>query len=155
MFLLVLKRCVICFCSLGTFAYSNCECCVLSLKVLCIVSMSNIHVFFTLAGAVGSGGVHQGRQGHCIAAVCGNDTDTHRRSPGCFPKTDEHGQAAYLCGNRQCSLCVPATGETLHGPHHHQEQQHPGGPRDTQTFLPCGKKSCSWLSASLYANSLC
>lgn len=96
---------------------------------------------FLHAGAVGCGGVHQGWQGHCITAVCGNDPDAYRGSPGCVPQTDEHGQAAHLRGNRQRPLCVPAAGETLHGPHHDQEQQHPGGPGDTKTVLPCGKET--------------
>lgn len=102
-------------------------------------------VFFPPAGAVGSGGVHQGRQGHCIAAICGNDPDAYWGSPGCIPQIDEHGKAAHLCGNRQCPLCVPASGETLHGSHHHQEQQHPGGLGDSQTVLSCGKETWGWL----------
>lgn len=95
----------------------------------------------TPAGAVGSGGVHQGREGHRVAAVCGNDPDADRGPAGRVPQADEHGQAAHLCGNRQRALRVPAAGEALHGPHHHQEQQHPGGSRDTQTVLPRGKKT--------------
>lgn len=101
------------------------------------------------AGAVGSGGVHQGRKGHCIQAVCGNDPDAHRGSPCCLPQTDEHGQAAHLCRDRQRPLRVPAAGEALHGPHHHQEQQHPGRPGDAQTVLPRGKNRqqtvLSWM----------
>ena len=92
-------------------------------------------------GAVGSGGVHQGRKGHRIQAVCGNDPDTYRGSPCCVPQTDEYRQAAHLCRDGQRPLRLPAAGKALHGPHHHQKQQHPGRPGDAQTVLPCGKST--------------
>lgn len=107
-----------------------------------------------LIGAVGSGGVHQGRKGHRVAAVCGNDSDTYWGSPGCVSQTDEHWQAAHLRGNRQCSLCVPAAGKALHGPHHNKEQQHPGGPGDPPTLLSCGKEIHWVLCAHIFTECL-
>lgn len=127
-------------------------CCLHVRKLFVIIINASGHKLqfsFFCAGAVGSGGVHQGRQGHCIAAVRGNDPDAYRGPPGCVPQTDEHGQAAHLRGNRQCPLRVPAAGEALHGAHHHQEQQHLGGLGDAQTVLPCGKETRNGPSVSV------
>jgi len=91
------------------------------------------------AGAVGSGGVHQGRQGHRVASVRGDDAAARGGAAGRLPQAHEHGQAAHLRGDGQRALRVPAAGEAVHAAHHHQEQQHPGGPGDAQALLTRGE----------------
>lgn len=87
------------------------------------------------AGAVGSSRLHKGGEGHCLPAVRGDDPDPHRGAAGGFPKADEHGEAAHFCGNGERAVRLSADGEALHGADHHQEQQHPGRPRNTPTLL--------------------
>lgn len=146
-----LSRHWICWCS-GSHWVRHLAYLILHCKITGMLHYS--HLTVPLVGAVGSGGVHQGRKGHRVAAVCGNDSDTYWGSPGCVSQTDEHGQAAHLRGNRQCSLCVPAAGEALHGPYHHKEQQHPGGPGDPPTLLPCGKEIPWVLCAHIFTECL-
>lgn len=86
-------------------------------------------------GAVGGRRLHEGGEGHCLAAVRGDDPDPHRGAAGGFPKTDEHREAAHLRGDRERAVRVSADGEALHGADHHQKQQYPGRPGNTPTFL--------------------
>lgn len=86
-------------------------------------------------GAVGSRCVHEGREGHRVPAVRGDDSHPHRGAAGGIPKADEHGEAAHICGDRECAVCLPAHGEALHGADYHKKQQHPGGPGNTPTLL--------------------
>lgn len=79
----------------------------------------HFYAFPRLLGAVGSGGLHQGWQGHRVASVCGDDADPGGGAARRLPQADEHGQAAHVCGDGERALRLPAPGEALHGAHHH------------------------------------
>lgn len=102
------------------------------------------------SGALGSCSVHQVRKSHRVAAVRGDDPHSHRGSPGCLSETDEHGEAAHFRRDGQRALCVSAVREALHGPRHHEEQQHIGGLGDATALLSRGTK---WFSALLHPPS--
>jgi len=48
-----------------------------------------------------------------ISPVCGDDEITGRRTAGGIPQVDEYGQAAHVCRDGECTLCISAIGEAL------------------------------------------
>ena len=70
-----------------------------------------------------------------VASVCGDDEGESGGAPGSLPQADRLGEAAHVCGDGECPLRLPASGETVHVAGDHQDLQHPGGPRNAPSLL--------------------
>ena len=70
-----------------------------------------------------------------VSSVCGDDEGESRGAPGSLPQTDRVWEAAHVCGDGECPLRLPASGEAVHVAGDNQDLQHPGGPGDPEALL--------------------
>lgn len=75
---------------------------------------------------------------HYFPSVCWNEQIKDWGSACSISKTNEHRKTAYIRGDRERTLCVPASGEIIHASHHYKGQQHFGGSRNSQTICQSG-----------------
>ena len=74
-----------------------------------------------------------------VPSVCGDDEGESGGAPGCLPQTDWLWETAHVCGDGECPLRLPATGETVHVTSDYQDLKHTGGPGDTASLLQSGQ----------------
>lgn len=96
-------------------------------------------IYMFLAGAVGSSSLYKSRKSYCFSTVCRDDSNSDWGLVSSFSKAHEHWKTTYICGNRECQICLPAYGEIVHGTDHHQKQQHLRRSGDPKALLKSGK----------------
>ena len=74
-----------------------------------------------------------------VTAVCGDDEGESGGAPRSLPQAHWLRETAHVCRDRECALCLPASGAAVHVARDDKNIEYPGGPGDTASFLSSGQ----------------